>query len=30
MTRGRSGICATIDWSVLMSVLAFELVRFSP
>ena len=30
MTRGRSGVCATMNWSVLTKVLAFELLKFSP
>ena len=29
ITRGRSGVCATMNWSVLVNVAAFELPRFS-
>src|SRR6267142_5031559 len=29
-TRGRSGVCASMNWSVLTKTLLFELARFSP
>ncbi len=30
MIRGRSGVCATMNWSVLTNTLLLELLRFCP